>query len=73
MDGVGKTLLIAGAAVALIGALLILAPKIPFLGRLPGDIVLRRGDAVFAFPLATSIIVSVILTVVLNIAMRLFR
>ena len=62
-----------GVAVAVLGLALILAPKIPFLGRLPGDIVLKRGDATFYLPLATSILVSIAITVVLNIAFRLFR
>ena len=73
MDSIGKLLLIAGIAIAVIGLLFILAPKIPILGKLPGDIILRRGDATFYFPLATSIVISIVLTVILNIAFRLFR
>ena len=73
MDGIGKLLLIAGIAIAVIGLLFILAPKIPLIGKLPGDIILRRGDATFYFPLATSIVISIVLTVLLNIAFRLFR
>ena len=73
MDGIGKTLLFVGIAIALLGLVLTLAPKIPFIGRLPGDIVFRRGDSAFYFPLATSILVSIVLTALLNIAFRLFR
>ena len=73
MDGIGRALVFVGVAVAALGIAFILAPKIPFLGRLPGDIVLKRGDATFYFPLATSILVSIAITVILNIAFRLFR
>lgn len=73
MEGIGKALLFVGVAVALLGLLLLLGPKIPFVGRLPGDFIFRRGDATFYFPLVTSLIVSIVLTVLLNIAFRLFR
>lgn len=73
MEGVGRALLFVGVAIAVLGLLFMLAPKIPFLGRLPGDIIFKRGDATFYFPLATSIVVSIVLTIVLNIAFRLFR
>ena len=73
MDSIGKLLLIAGIAIAVIGLLFILAPKIPLIGKLPGDNILRRGDATFYFPLATSIIVSIVLTILLNFAFRIFR
>ena len=73
MDNIGKLPLITGITIAVIGLLFILAPKIPFLGKPPGDIMLRRGDATLYFPIATSIIISVVLTVLLNIAFRLFR
>jgi len=52
-----------------IGLLLTFAEKIPGLGRLPGDIVWRRGSFTFYFPLATCIIVSLVLTLLF----RLFR
>ena len=73
MDGIGKALIFVGIAIAVLGLAFVLAPKIPLLGKLPGDLVFRRGDATFYFPLATSIIVSIVLTVLLNIAFRLFR
>lgn len=73
MDGVGKTLIFVGVAIAVLGLAFVLAPKIPLLGKLPGDLVFRRGDATFYFPLATSILVSIAITVILNIAFRMFR
>ena len=65
----GRVLMIAGAVLFVAGLLLSLAPRVPWLGRLPGDVVYRRGNFTFYFPLVTSILLSVILTLVL----RLFR
>ena len=73
MDGIGRALIFVGVAIAVLGLAFILAPKIPLLGKLPGDIVLRRGESTFYLPLATSILVSIAITVILNIAFRLFR
>jgi len=56
-------------AVAL-GLALILAPRIPWLGRLPGDIVVERGRFTFYAPIVTSIVVSVVLTILLNLLVR---
>ncbi len=61
----GKALLIFGAAAAVIGLILMAAPKIPWLGRLPGDILLKREGFRFFFPLGTCLLVSVVLTVLL--------
>ena len=63
----GKLLLIAGLVIAGIG-LLVMA-GIPF-GRLPGDFVVRRGSGTFYFPLATSILLSIILSLLLAIFRR---
>lgn len=63
----GKMLLLLGLVFVVIGLLLVLGPKIPFLGKLPGDIVIRRGNFTFYFPLATSIVISVILTLLFSI------
>jgi hypothetical protein len=60
-------LLLLGLVFVVIGLLLVLGPKIPFLGKLPGDIVIRRGNFTFYFPLATSIVISVILTLLFSI------
>jgi hypothetical protein len=55
-------LIIFGVVLALVGGLLLLVGKIPFLGRLPGDIVLRREHWSLYFPLTTSILISIVLT-----------
>jgi hypothetical protein len=68
--GLGKILLIAGLLIAAAGAALILAPKIPWLGRLPGDIHLRGKNWSFHFPLATSIVISIVLTILFNLFSR---
>lgn len=67
MDALAKTLIILGVVIALLGVLLLIAGRIPFLGRLPGDIVIQRDGFVFYFPLMTSIIVSILLTIVLTV------
>ncbi len=63
----GKLVFIAGLVIAGIGVLMMVG--IPF-GRLPGDIVIRKGSGTFYFPLATSILVSIILTVLLSLLRR---
>jgi hypothetical protein len=62
MNDVGKSLVVMGLVVALVGVVLMLAGRVPWLGRLPGDIYVQRANWSFYFPLMTSIIVSVILT-----------
>jgi len=64
---VGKALVITGLIIAGIGLLMIAGVPI---GRLPGDIVLRRGNATFYFPLVTSILLSIILTLLLSFLRR---
>jgi len=62
---IGKFLIITGLVIIVLGAILMLAGKVPFLGRLPGDIIIERKNFTFYFPLATSIILSVVLTLIL--------
>jgi hypothetical protein len=63
----GKTLVFIGLAIAALGLLVMLGIPI---GRLPGDIYVRRGNFSFYFPLATSIILSILLTLVLALFRR---
>jgi hypothetical protein len=65
MPTLGKSLIAVGLIIALIGVVLTLAGRIPWLGRLPGDIYVKRENFTFYFPLATSIIISVILSFIL--------
>lgn len=66
----GKFVLLAGVFLAVFGLLMMAAGKIFNLGRLPGDIFIQRGNFSFYFPLVSCIILSIILTVVLNIIFR---
>ena len=65
MTGVGRMLIVAGLVIAAVGALLLLSGKIPWLGRLPGDIFVKREKFTFYFPLATSLLISLILSLIL--------
>ena len=70
MSEMGRFLVIAGVVLVVLGALLLAAPKLPWLGRLPGDLTWRRGNFTFYFPLGTCILLSVILTLVLYLWRR---
>jgi uncharacterized membrane protein YkgB len=70
VDGLGRVLVVVGCVTVVVGLLLMLAPKLPWLGHLPGDFVVRRERVTFYFPLATSIVVSLVLTLVLNWFLR---
>jgi DUF2905 family protein len=70
MQGVGRLLIVVGAVILLAGVVVLVAGRIPGLGRLPGDVVVRRGPVTFYFPLATSIVLSVLLTILLNLFWR---
>lgn len=63
-------LVLAGLVLVVAGVALVLAPRIPWIGRLPGDLVIRRERWTFYFPIATSIVVSVVLTLLLNLFFR---
>ena len=63
----GKLLLVAGLVIAGIG--LLMMAGMPF-GRLPGDIVIRKGSGTFYFPLVTCLLLSIILTLLLSVLRR---
>lgn len=70
MPELGRTLVVLGTLLVLVGAALLLAPRIPWLGRLPGDILIRREHVTFYFPIVTCLVVSVVLTLLLNLFWR---
>ena len=73
MTDFGWMLVILGVLLVVVGGLLCWAArgrKVPFLGRLPGDIHVQRGNWSFYFPLTTSILLSVVLTLVLALLSR---
>ncbi len=66
MNALGRTLIAIGAILVVVGLLLTLGARLPFrLGRLPGDIVIRGKHSAFYFPLATCVLLSVLLSVVM--------
>ena len=67
---VGKALVALGLLIALAGVVLMLVGRVPWLGRLPGDIHIERGNFSFYFPLATSLLLSAVLTLLLYIVGR---
>jgi DUF2905 family protein len=69
-SGVGRALIVAGVALAAIGAVIAFGPRLPWLGRLPGDFVWRgNGWAVYA-PLGTCLLVSVVMSLLLGLFSR---
>ena len=60
----GKMLILLGVLIILIGIFWLIGDRIPWLGRLPGDIIIKKENFTFYFPLATSIIISIILTLI---------
>lgn len=62
MSGLGRMLIFMGLLLAAFGLLILVVGKVPGLGRLPGDIVIKREGFVFYFPLATSLLISLLLT-----------
>ncbi len=74
MENIGRYLMIGGVILFVMGGLVFLASKfgIPF-GRLPGDIRIERENFSFYFPLASSILISIVLTIILNVIFRLYK
>ena len=64
MSDLGKMLIIFGAIMVLVGVVLLAAPKIPWLGKLPGDIPYQGKGFTFYFPLATCILLSLVLSLI---------
>jgi hypothetical protein len=66
----GRALVIFGAVIVVIGGVLMLADKLPFIGRLPGDIMVKKGNFTLYAPLMTGLILSLLLTLALNLWSR---
>jgi len=73
LSQLGRGLVLIGAAILFFGVLLVVADRVPFIGRLPGDITLRGDGWTLYAPLATSIVLSVLLTAVLSLMAWLRR
>jgi membrane protein implicated in regulation of membrane protease activity len=69
-NGLGKWLILLGGILIVIGAAIVFVGKLPWLGRLPGDIYVERRNFTFFFPITTSILVSVIISLVWYVVSR---
>ncbi|HKA34972.1 MAG TPA: DUF2905 domain-containing protein [Candidatus Binatia bacterium] len=70
MNPFGRSLVLIGILLVVLGLLFSFGPRIPWLGRFPGDIYIQRGNFTFYFPLATCIVLSLIITLVLYLFRR---
>jgi hypothetical protein len=70
MVELGKFLIVFGAVIVLAGVMLVVAGRVPWLGRLPGDIVVRRDNFVLVFPLMSCLLVSAVISIVLYLLRR---
>jgi hypothetical protein len=73
LETIGKSLVVIGAGLALLGGLVWLLSKVPFLGRLPGDIRIERPGVTCLIPLASSVVISILLTILLNVIVRIIN
>ena len=71
LGGLGKLLIGFGVVMIILGGIFLLlgnlSGKVPWIGRLPGDIYIERGNWTFYFPLATSILISIVLTLIFSL------
>ena len=72
-QGIGRVLILGGVFIVILGLSLLFWHRVPFLGRLPGDIFVQKGDLQLFFPIATCFIVSILLTVAVNLIARLLK
>jgi uncharacterized membrane protein YkgB len=70
MSDLGRWLIVVGVILVIVGAVFLVAPRLPWLGRLPGDLSFRRGNVSFYFPLGTCILISIILTLIIYLFRR---
>lgn len=73
MADVGKILLILGGSLAFLGLIMVLVPHIPFLGKLPGDILIKKDGFSFYFPVVTFLLISLLLTIIINLVLYLLN
>lgn len=69
----GRILVAIGVVILITGLILILWPRLPLLGRLPGDLSFHRNGLQVFIPIGTSIALSIILTLIINVIIRIFR
>ena len=71
MIGIGKILLITGGIIIVLGLILVFSQHIPFFGKLPGDIFIKNDGFSFYFPVVTFLILSILITIIINIILYL--
>jgi hypothetical protein len=67
MNHFGKTLIVIGCLFIVVGVILMFIGRVPLLGKLPGDITIQKKNVTFYFPLSTSIVISIVLTILLTL------
>ena len=72
-EGIGKIIIIAGVIMVVLGLIFVLGDGIPFLGKLPGDILIKKNGISFYFPVVTFLLLSVILTLIINFILRFIK
>ena len=70
LEPVGRALVLIGLFITVLGVIMLLTPRVPWLGRLPGDIVIHRDDLTIYIPITTMLVVSVVLSVVISVIGR---
>ncbi|MGA2107059.1 MAG: DUF2905 domain-containing protein [Syntrophorhabdales bacterium] len=70
MAALGRMLIVLGIIILAVGLILLFVPRIPHIGRLPGDIYVKKDSFTFYFPLTTCVIISLILTLIFWIFRR---
>ncbi len=70
LDSLARLLIVFGLILAVVGGLILFVGKVPFIGRLPGDIYIQRKNFSFYFPLTTSILLSILLTILFSLFRR---
>ncbi len=73
LSSLGQLRLLFAVVIGIVGLLLIIMGNIPFFGKLPGNVVIRRGGGTFFFPIVACIVISVILTILINLIFWIFR
>lgn len=73
MEDIGKTLMFVGIGIAMLGGVLVLLGRVPGIGRLPGDFTFQANGISCFVPLATSIVLSILATIVLNLILRVLN
>ncbi|MEW6456108.1 MAG: DUF2905 domain-containing protein [Acidobacteriota bacterium] len=73
MKLISNLLLLFGFFIIILGLFFRYFEKFKFIGKLPGDILIKKGNFTFYFPLATSILISILLTILLNLLFKFFK